>query len=474
VKPFEYARPDSLDALLRLLQEHGSDATLLAGGTDVIVRLRKGRRVPKIVIDLKRIEALGPGIDKTASAIRIGARTVITDIVSDPDVRRHFPALIEAALVVGSVQIRNRATLTGNICNASPAADTAPALLVYDASVNVIGGNGGRQIRMTDFFAGPGRTTLGRGEIVESIQLPLPSVRTGSAFARLARRLGVDLAIVSVACAAEATGRVRCAFGAVGPRPFLAQDESGVLLDRRADPSVGEAALRHMFATAEPISDLRASKEYRAAMLPVMTRHALEAALTRLGQVGATKSREPEAESEGQRAEGEGQRAESRGQRAESRGQTVRFVVNGRQCELSVPPHHTLLRVLRDRIGLTGTKECCAEGECGACTILVNGRAVNSCLMLAVEADGDEILTIEGLERKACPNPLQQAFAETGAVQCGFCIPGMIMAASDLLRTNPQPSEAEIKEGLAGNLCRCAAYSQIVKAVQIASKGTDS
>jgi aerobic carbon-monoxide dehydrogenase small subunit len=143
----------------------------------------------------------------------------------------------------------------------------------------------------------------------------------------------------------------------------------------------------------------------------------------------------------------------------------VRMEVNGRRSTLEIPPHHTLLDVLRDTVRLTGTKECCSEGECGACTVLVNGQAVCSCLVLAVEMDGQQITTIEGLASDGQLDPVQQAFVATGAVQCGFCIPGMIMAARQLLASNPHPTRAEIQEGLAGNLCRCGGYTRILDAV---------
>jgi aerobic carbon-monoxide dehydrogenase small subunit len=148
----------------------------------------------------------------------------------------------------------------------------------------------------------------------------------------------------------------------------------------------------------------------------------------------------------------------------------IRLTINGQPSTVSVEPHHTLLDVLRDQLHLTGTKECCAEGECGACTVLLNDRAVTSCLVLAAEADGHAILTIEGLAHHGHLDPLQQAFIEHGAVQCGFCIPGMIMAARYLLMTNPHPTMTEIEEGLAGNLCRCAGYSRIVAAVAAAAE----
>jgi carbon-monoxide dehydrogenase small subunit len=148
----------------------------------------------------------------------------------------------------------------------------------------------------------------------------------------------------------------------------------------------------------------------------------------------------------------------------------VSLRVNGQAHSVEVCPHHTLLEVLRDQLNLTGSKECCAEGECGACTVLFNGRAVNSCLVLAVEADGENVVTIEGLSAGGPLDPLQREFLEKGAVQCGFCIPGMIMAAKYLLDTNPHPTVPEIKAGLVGNLCRCGGYSRIVDAVAAASE----
>ena len=148
------------------------------------------------------------------------------------------------------------------------------------------------------------------------------------------------------------------------------------------------------------------------------------------------------------------------------------LTVNGRSRAIDVPPHHTLLEALRDDLGLTGTKECCLVGECGACTVLVDGRSVDSCLMLAVEADGATVMTVEGLATGAGLHPLQQAFLDTGAAQCGFCIPGQLVSATALLALTPHPTRAEVEEGLAGNLCRCAGYEQIIEAVQAAAGGS--
>lgn len=143
---------------------------------------------------------------------------------------------------------------------------------------------------------------------------------------------------------------------------------------------------------------------------------------------------------------------------------SIEMEVNGMSTTVEAPPSMTLLEMVRSRLGLTGSKECCAEGECGACTMIVDGEAVNSCLMLAVEADGASVTTIEGIGDGSL-TLLQKAFLEAGAIQCGFCIPGMVVAATALLERNPQPSEAEIREGLSGNLCRCGGYSRITEAV---------
>jgi carbon-monoxide dehydrogenase small subunit len=148
----------------------------------------------------------------------------------------------------------------------------------------------------------------------------------------------------------------------------------------------------------------------------------------------------------------------------------LELTVNGAQRRLEVEVHHTLLDVLRDQLGLTGTKECCVVGECGACTVIMDALPVNSCLMLAVEAHGTEVRSVEGLARAGDLTPLQLAFLDKGAAQCGFCIPGQLMAAQALLEENPDPTVAEVHEALAGNLCRCAGYEQITEAVLAAAE----
>jgi len=149
----------------------------------------------------------------------------------------------------------------------------------------------------------------------------------------------------------------------------------------------------------------------------------------------------------------------------------IQLTVNGELAEVAVDPNRTLLQVLREDLGLTGTKHGCGLGDCGACTVILDGQPVNSCLVLAVQANGSDVLTIEGLAENGKLHPLQQAFVEKGAIQCGFCSPGMILSAKALLDQNPKPTEKDIRMALSGNLCRCTGYQKIVEAVQAAANG---
>jgi carbon-monoxide dehydrogenase medium subunit len=290
MQPFRYARPDTLAEALSLLAEHGAGARVLAGGTDLVIRLRDGSMRPAIVVDVKRVPELARGIRAAADGtIVIGAATTMTQIAAHPLLRRDVAGLTEAAAVVGSVQIRNRATLAGNLANASPAADTAPSLLVHGAVIVALGPGGERRIALDEFFVRSGVTTLLPGELVGAIEIPPPhDGRIASAHQRRTRRRGHDLASVTLAAGVDAAGVTRIAYGSVGPRPLLRVDTTGVLADPAADEAARTAALEAILADATPsATSMRAGPEYRLAMLRVLGRRAIDAALARLHEEAA-------------------------------------------------------------------------------------------------------------------------------------------------------------------------------------------
>lgn len=283
MRAFDYERPTSLDDAVALLADPSADARLLAGGTDLIIRLRDGSIRPRTVVDLKGIRELDREIREDDGHLRIGARTVMTDIAADARIRRDYQALAEGAAVVGSAQIRNRATLAGNICNASPAADTAPALLIYGARVVVAGPAGTRVVPIDEFFVRSGVTTLAAGELVTAMELPRPAIRQGAVHVRRTRRRGHDLASVTLACAVLGDGVTRLAYGSLGPRPVLVVDETGVLADPEATDLAKMERLETLFVGASPSArSMRASPAYRLAMLHVLGLRAVGTAIARL------------------------------------------------------------------------------------------------------------------------------------------------------------------------------------------------
>jgi CO/xanthine dehydrogenase FAD-binding subunit len=285
MRTFAYMRPSTLAEAVALLDANGSEARLLAGGTDLIIGLRDGSERPGVVIDLKRVSELCSGIREADGVVTIGAATVMTEIATSPLILRRFQALAEAAAAVGSVQIRNRATIAGNICNASPAADTAPPLLVYGAVVVAAGPDGTRRIALPEFFVRSGVTTLARGELVVAIELPLPAVRIAAAHERRTRRRGHDLASVTLCAGVDESGVTRIAYGSVGPRPVLRVDDTGVLADPAAPTEARAAAFERIFADASPSPrSMRAGPAYRLAMLRVLGLRAVQRAMERLGE----------------------------------------------------------------------------------------------------------------------------------------------------------------------------------------------
>jgi CO/xanthine dehydrogenase FAD-binding subunit len=285
-----YERPQTLDEAVAILERYGPAARLLAGGTDLLVADHDHALRECVLVDIKRIPELKPTITESNRIVRISSDTVMTDIADDPAVQLNLPALAAAAASVGAVQIRNRATLAGNLCNASPAADTAPPLLAYGGEVVARGPRGIRRIPMAELFRAPGVTALARGELVTAIEIPVPASPAGSAFGRVTRRRGADLATVSVAAVIDASGRTRLGLGAVGPTPLLVTDETGMLADRGIGEERRISMLIGMLGAARPISDVRGGREYRLRMLRVVAQRVLAAAMAQRAAAVAWRS----------------------------------------------------------------------------------------------------------------------------------------------------------------------------------------
>lgn len=286
MKEFSYERPESLDEALQVLAASGSEVEILAGGTDLVIAMRDRWRQPDVVVDLKRIAELYPTLRWDGDTLTVSATATMTEVVNDPGINKHFPALVEGAVVVGSVQIRNRATLLGNICNGSPAADTAPPLLAYEAVIVVAGPGGQRRVPINDFIVGPGKVDLQEGELAIALEITAPTRMLGGAYERMTRRKGTDLASVTLCATVDDAGVTQVAFGSVGPRAFLRTDETGVLADPAASKEAKAAVFEEIFADASPsVRSMRASPDYRQAMLRVLGARAVGRAIERLQEL---------------------------------------------------------------------------------------------------------------------------------------------------------------------------------------------
>jgi CO/xanthine dehydrogenase FAD-binding subunit len=275
--PFEYLNAASLDEALSAWSASPGGA-YLAGGTDLLPQMRAGKRHPKLVIDVKRIPDLAGIRDLDDGGVAVGAAVPLTSVETHPSVADRFPLLTECSRALGAPPIRNRATLAGNLCNASPAADTAVALLALEAVVVAVGPRGTRRIPIASFFAGPGQTALTPGELVTEVILPGSSLGTRGSYLRLSRRQGMDLATVGVVVACRVNGgppHHRVALAAVAPTPLRIL-ESEALLDRDGLGAADRAATIAQ-AACSPITDIRGSAGYRREMVGVLTRRGVRA-----------------------------------------------------------------------------------------------------------------------------------------------------------------------------------------------------
>jgi carbon-monoxide dehydrogenase medium subunit len=284
MRRFAYFAPERLEDAVAILSEHGTTARIVAGGTDLVVQMKDGARRPAAVVNIGRIGSLR-GIVERDGALHIGALTSMGTIEHDPLILTKYPVLADSAKLVGSIQIRNLASIAGNSCNASPGADTPPALLVLDVSVRTAGANGGRIFPLRDLFVGPGQTSLELGEIVVEIIVPEPEPNTGAFYLRHTPRRELDIAVVGAGAWVKLDGDtvsdVRIALAAVAPTPLRATGAEDALRGREINDESLAAAADAAQAQAKPISDVRGSAEFRTHLVGVLTRRALEGAISR-------------------------------------------------------------------------------------------------------------------------------------------------------------------------------------------------
>jgi xanthine dehydrogenase iron-sulfur cluster and FAD-binding subunit A len=427
--PFRYVAAESLEHALAVKAEQGDDAKFLAGGQSLVPAMNFRLAQPAMLIDLNGLHDLD--YVRADGTLRIGALARHRTIERDALIARHAPLLHEAAPHVAHPQIRNRGTLCGNLAHADPASEFPAVVLALGGRLRAQSARGERWIPGDAFFKSVFTTALSPGEMLVEIELPALPVRTGTCFLEVARRRRP--------ARSRRGGRAR-------PR------RQGRSSARRAVQRRGDADPRH-----------RPRYRRRARAGPPGHRPAGQRACHGGVQAPPRRGSDPACASDRRRAGG----------RSVMSVELVRVAttVNGTRHEREVEPRLLLADFIRHDLGLTGTHVGCEHGVCGACTILVDGVPMRACLMFAVQANGSALTTVEGLapERDRL-HPLQEAFRDAHGLQCGFCTPGILMTMKAFLAENANPTEAEIREALSGNLCRCTGYQHIVDAVKLAAE----
>jgi xanthine dehydrogenase iron-sulfur cluster and FAD-binding subunit A len=465
-----YYTPATLDEALALLAEHAQAARVIAGGTDIIIELERGMRPDvEALIDISRI----PGLDEIRSdddgRIHIGPLVTHNHVVASPMIVQRGLPLAQACWGVGSPQIRNRGTLAGNLITASPANDTITPLWAMDAHVRLRSTRGERELRFDEFFGGVRRTAMQPDELLTEISFaPLQEYQRGK-FIKFGLRRAQAISVANVAAVLSFDGprvvEAHIALGSVAPTIVRCIEAEEYLVDRTLDEAEIDHAADLAAGAASPIDDIRGSAVYRTEIVKVITRRALRAIRDKTMREGYPV--DPVmlwGPCQGHLA---GRLDGSFVHRADD---SIETLINGQPMTVQGAGHKTLLRMLREDAGLTGTKEGCAEGECGACTVFLDGMAVMACMVAAPRAHRAEIVTVEGLAREGRLHPIQQAFVDEGAVQCGYCTPGFLMVGAKLLEERPHPSLWEIQQSMTGNLCRCTGYYKIFSAFERAAR----
>lgn len=473
----QYVNVVQIEDALQILAQFGNQARIVAGATDLILELERGvRKDIDILLDITRIPSLDQIVLDEEDVIHLGPlvthnRCVASKLI----VERAFP-LAQAAWEVGAPQIRNRGTVAGNIITASPANDTITPLMALGASVVLRSLQGERVVALKDFYQGVRRTVMRPDEMLVDIFFPAMGKFERGRFIKIGLRRAQAISVVNAAVILETSEthiqRAVVTLGAVAPTIVHASQAEAYLTGKEIDQVVYEKAAHLAQLDAHPIDDVRGSAQYRQEMVRVAVLRALRSLANGderagfpdqpplLSKFPYTHRRSPSLAST---------EANPAMLTAQDTAAPIETWINGKSYTFTQGHQKTLLRLLREDAGLIGTKEGCAEGECGACTVLLDGMAVMSCLVPAPRAHHAEIYTIEGLAQQGELHPVQQAFLKTGAVQCGYCTPGFIMSAAALLEEIPHPTRQQIEYALTGNLCRCTGYYKIIAAIEEAA-----
>lgn len=352
--------------------------------------------------------------------------------------------------------------------NAATCADTVPPLVALGAVVVLKSSAGSREVRMEELFTKPYQTKTQPDEILTEIRFPVLPDDSGSAFVKLGRRNALSISRLSVAAVLRRDANnvivdAKIVPGAAFPTWQRITSAERILIGEQASDALFEAAGHKVSEEMITRTGRRWSTEYKEPVLAVLVRRAL---------MQCVSPALPERQSHDRKTSLRPVSASFASFRSHHRYCTITAAVNGRSRTVTVPTNRTLLTLLREDLGLTGTKCGCEIGECGACTILLDGQPVNSCLVLAPQVHGRAVTTIEGMMHDGKLHPLQVSFMEKDAAHCGFCTPGMLMSAKALIDENPDPSDTDIRVAISGNLCRCTGYQQIVDAVRTTRTGT--
>ncbi len=464
-----YYTVDRLDQAVRLLADNGPSARIVAGATDLLLEMERGvRRGIDTLVDISRC----PGLDRITldeqGWIHLGPLVTHNQCASSRlMIERAFP-LARACWEVGAPQIRNRGTVAGNLITASPANDSITPLAALDARLTLRSARGERVVPLAQFYTGVRQTVMEPDEVLSDIALRALGPEERGTFLKLGLRRAQAIALVNVAAVLRLrAGRVEHAaltLGAVAPTIIHAPEAEARLRGSDLSAEAIAEAASLAAAASRPIDDLRASAEYRREMVEVCTRRVLRALAS-----GSERQGYPDLPVLLQSAARAGDVPAVAGTVRHSRGESIETEINGRPYRFSAGQEGTLLDLLRDQAGLIGTKEGCAEGECGACTVVLDGMAVMSCLVPAPRAHRARVVTVEGLAAEDRLHPVQQMFIEEGAVQCGYCTPGLVMAGAVLLEERPQPTRRDIEQAISGNLCRCTGYYKVIRAIERAA-----